>query len=148
VSLIAVALLVNFATKRPNWGHVHNSAARLGIGAAPLPSDAMVIIAGGEPVAYLALGLPDSTPLVAVANNILSPAECSGLQLRARQAISTHAGSLWLLSPDETHAVQDLALLSANYGLDPGGECRDYANSLGPARLCPLVRTAPMRACL
>jgi hypothetical protein len=146
-ALIAAAVLVNFATKRQNWGHVHNSSARLGIGAAPLPRDAMVIIAGGEPVAYLALGLPKATPLVAVNNNIFSQTQCSALFLRARATISTHAGSLWLLSPDNGHVFNDLMLLRLNEGLELRGECVDYPNSLGAARLCPLVRTTPVRPC-
>jgi hypothetical protein len=147
VALIAAAVIVNVATKRQNWGHVHASSPRLGIGAAPLLKDAMVIIAGGEPVAYLAIGLPDSTPMVAVANNILSPGDCSDLQRRAGAAITRHEGSLWLLSPDTGHVADSLALLRAHYGLDSAGACLDYVSSLERAQLCPLKRVSGPPAC-
>lgn len=145
--LLAALVLVNVATKRQHWGHVHDSRARLGIGAAPLPKDAMVLVAGGEPVAYLALGLPDATPMVALANSILSPDDCSGLQQRARAAVSAHTGSLWLLSPGQDNAVRSLDLLHANYGLESLGACREYRNSLGAAALCPLRKNFPLPAC-
>jgi hypothetical protein len=107
----------------------------------------MVIIAGGEPVAYLALGLPDSIPMVAVANNILSPGDCSGLQRRARAAITGHEGSLSLLSPDTAHVADSLAMLRAHYGLDSAGACLDYVSSLQGAQLCPLKRVSAPPAC-
>ena len=147
LALLASVLLVNLATHRQNWGHVHDSRPRYGIARAPLPQDAMVLIADGEPVAYLALGLPASTPMIALGNNILSPQDCSLLQQRARAAVAAHAGSLWLLSATEASAARGAALLRANYQLAASGECREFPNSLGAARLCPLRRLSPTPSC-
>jgi hypothetical protein len=147
LALVTAALLVTIATTRPNWGHVHYKSPMFGIQPAPVKDDAMVIIAGNEPIAFLALGMPRSVPMVAVSNSILRPEECSQMQLRAKRAIEAHAGDFWLLSEDGAAAARGEAILRNHYGMQRAGQCWDYPSSVMTARLCPQKRVAAIKAC-
>ena len=147
LALAAAVVLVSLATVRPNWGHSQHTVPRFGIPAAPVSADAMVLVAGNEPVAYAALGLPASVPMVALANSIQIPGQCSGLQLRARQALAAHRGPLWLLAEDAGAMARSESLLRHYYQLERDGACWDYPSALGSARLCPQRQTAAPPAC-
>ncbi len=147
LALVLALLLVTAATKRPNWGHSHDAAPMFGIPPAPVDANAMVLIADEEPVAFMALGMPPSVPMVAVSNSILSPAYCSGMQQRAKQAIEAHRGPFWLLAEDGAAAARGQVILGDFYGMRRIGQCLDYPSSLRTARLCPLERVAGIRAC-
>jgi hypothetical protein len=115
--------------------------------AAPdLGPHALVLIATGEPLAYLALALPDSTPVVGVSNNLMAPQHCTTLQAAASTRIAAHAGPLWVLETDSAENARARQLLGARYGLVPTGECRPIVNPLAPARACALRREGPARA--
>lgn len=136
IALFLAALLVSADTKRQDWGHTKSAAPMAGISSPAIPSDSLVVIASGEPLAYVALGLPLSVPLIGVSNNMMSPELCTRLQVRARRAISRHPGPLWLLSSDEAGAEQGQSVLSRHYGLQPAGDCLPFVSSLGKAHLC------------
>lgn len=136
-ALVLAVLLVSADTKRPHWGHFHTSAAPMaGIHAPAIEPDSLVLIASDEPLAYLALGLPDTVPLVSVRNNFMHPGRCLGVQREAEQALAGHAGPVWLLHGETTGRAPAQALVTRFYGLEPDGACVDFANSLGPAQLC------------
>ena len=80
VALLATLLLVVADTRRPDWGHIGRDQASAGIVVPAIPGDSLVVIASQEPLAYVALGMPESVRLVAVWNNMMEPAQCSGLQ--------------------------------------------------------------------
>ena len=147
LAMITATLLVTIATTRPNWGHVHYKSPMFGIQPAPVENDAMVLIAGNEPIAFLALGIPRSVPMVAVTNSILRPEECSQMQLRAKHAIEAHSGTFWLLSEDGAAAARGEAILRNHYGMERAGQCWDYPSSVMTARLCPQKRVAAIKAC-
>ena len=148
IALLVAAVLVSADTKRPNWGRVKSTAPMAGIRAPAIPGDSLVLIASGEPLAYLALGLPASVPLVAVSNNLMSPERCTQLQIRAQQMVSRHRGPVWLLSSDETGSEPGQSLILRYYGLQVAGACVAYTNSLAGAQLCPQRRIpTPSIAC-
>lgn len=143
LAFVAVA----FATVRPDWGHSRYTVPRFGIPDLPVGADAMVVIAGTEPVGYAALGLPPSVPMVALANSIQLPSQCSGLQQRARQRLAAHTGPVWLLAEDAQAMARSTQLVAANYALARAGTCWDVPSALGTARLCPLRKRAPTPPC-
>ena len=147
--MVLAFLLVTADTRPPGWGRTRDPAPRLGVAPLPLPRDAMVLSAGGEPLGYLALGLPDATPFLAVGSNITSTPACIGLRRRAEQAIGAHRGSFWLLDDaKEGNLEAARALLAQRYNLSAGAAaCQRLHNSVGDAWLCPLRRTAPTVAC-
>ncbi len=147
LALLLALVLVSVFTVRPNWGHTHITAPGFGIQAAPVPAGAMVVIARGEPLAYVALGLPDSVQVVGVRNNIQFPKECTGLQQQAQRAIAGHPGDLWLLSPSPASLKDDDALLQRYFGLRRSAHCWNYPSALGSPVLCPLDRFAPATVC-
>ena len=144
--LILCLLFVASVTVRPDWGRASSAAPRFGLQAPALGADAMVIVATREPVGYLAVGLPRTTPVVAVYGNVLAPTECTGLLRRANRRIAAHRGPLWLLAPAGERIGQEL--LSEHYGLAPAGACLAYPSTLGAGELCPQRRVAPVGACL
>jgi len=148
IALLAALVLVSADTKRPNWGRVRSAAPVVGINAPAIPADSLVIIATGEPLAYLALGLPDSVPLIGVSNNMMSPERCTGLQLRAQQRIEQQQGPLWLLSSMEAGGEQGQSLITRHYGLQADGPCLPFTSAIGSAQLCRQKRaTTPAGVC-
>lgn len=147
LALLVTALLVTAATSRPNWGHSRLWTPMFGIQPAPVEANAMVLIATPEPVAFMALGLPESVRLIAVHNNILMPADCSQMQQAVKQAIESHRGPFWLLSQDPADVRKGETVLRDFYGMQRSGRCWDYPSSLTTARLCPQERVAPITAC-
>jgi hypothetical protein len=138
-ALVLGLLLVTADTKRPNWGRTHTPSPRLGIALPALPPDALVVIASQEPLAYFALGLPDSVPMIAVLNNLMVPGRCMGLQAQAEARIAGHAGPVWLLNTDAADSARAQAVV-AEYGLEAGGPCLEVDSAIGPGRLCPQRR--------
>lgn len=147
LTMVAALVLVSVATSRPDWGHSRHTVPRFGIAAMPVESNAMVLVAGNEPVAYAVLGLPPDVPMVALANSIQIPETCTGLQQRARQALAAHPGPLWLLAQDAAAMSRSESLVKYNYKLERAGSCWEYPSALGTARLCPQRRTAPTPVC-
>lgn len=146
--VLALALvLVNADTRHPNWGRTRAASAGLGVTMPALPADAMVLAATGEPVAYLALGLPDSVPLISINNNLMQPAQCAALDRLAAQRIAAHAGAFYAIALPGADAAASVELLSRTYGLAAAGECMPIPNGLSPAVLCPLRRVRTVPAC-
>lgn len=142
IALLIVFVLVSADTKRPNWGHVKVSAPGLGMSRPMLAPDTLIVIASGEPVAYFALALPDDVPLVAVANNMMSPGRNTRLQLLAEQRLREHTGPILLLTAEEDRSGQGQAVLDRHFGLRQGGACIPLISSVGRAELCPQLRRA------
>jgi hypothetical protein len=143
-ALIVALVLVSVATRRPDWGRDAQALPRAGIAAPDLGAGALVVTATGDPLAYLALGLPDDVPMLGVSNNLMAPADCTGLRRAADARLAAHAGPVWLLvDPSLPDVAPAKALLASRYGLAAAGACRDWPNALGPASLCPLRRVGP-----
>ena len=146
IALLVAFVLVSADTRRPDWGRVKVDAPRAGLTTPAIPADSLVVIASQEPLAYVALGLPRSVPLVAVYNNLLTPGSCTGLQVRGQQAIARHSGPIWLLNAPED-AARGQSLVAEFYGLHQSGECTPVSSSLGTAMLCPQRRTTTPARC-
>ena len=90
---------------------------------------------------------PPDVPMVAVSNNILSPSDCRGMPLRAKQAIDSHQDTYWLLAEDDAAAVRGEVILGEFYGMRRLGQCLDYPSSLLTAQIFPQKRVAMIQAC-
>ncbi|MBC7657944.1 MAG: DUF2029 domain-containing protein, partial [Frankiaceae bacterium] len=66
IALLIALLVVSADTKRPNWGRMRSTAPSAGIVAVNIPGNSVVVIASGEPLAYMALALPGDVPIIAV----------------------------------------------------------------------------------
>jgi hypothetical protein len=140
--LLIVFVLVSADTKRPNWGHVHAAPPMAGIKPIAIPKDSMIVIASGEPLAYVSLGLPREVPMVAIFNNMMRPDLCTGLNMRARAAITGHAGPIWLLTGPEVSGIEGQPMLTSKFGLVDAGDCMPFESSIGNAKLCRQTRMA------
>ena len=136
LAFVLAFLLVSADTRRPNWGRTHVAEPRLGISMPWLPRNSLVIIASQEPLAYLALGLPDDASIVAVFNNFMAPGRCMGLQIESERLISVHSGPVWLLVADAADHTRAQALIGPTYGLETVGECLGGGSAVGSALLC------------
>ena len=141
---VLLLLVVSADTRRPDWNRTKWSAS-LVPAALKLPDDALVVTASGEPLAYLALALPPTVPMIGLSNNLMSPDHCPGLQARAEGALARHRGPVYLLAGGQQRAAQ--RLLERNYGLRAAGTCQPVAGALEPATLCPQKRLAQGRVC-
>jgi hypothetical protein len=147
-ALVLAALLVNADTRRPDSGRVHSPAPGLGIASLALPDDSMVLVASDEPLGWVALALPDTTPMVSVGGNFMRARACTGLARRASQAIAAHAGPFWLLSTASATLPADSRFLAERYGVQANATgCKTVQSSLGSALLCPAAHVAPARLC-
>ena len=150
IALVVALLVVSADTKRPNWGRMQSPEPMAGIAAVNIPGNSVVVIASGEPLAYLALGLPEGVPIIAVSNNLMTPGQCTQLQQRARARLLAHQGPSWLLSTDPAYDKQAQPVLLDNYGLEPDGACVQADSSIGTAVFCPYRRasaSAPASKC-
>lgn len=141
VALAVTLVLVSKATHRPDWGHAHAAPPRFGLTALPLPSDALVVTTTGDPLAYVALGLPANVPMLGLGNNFMSPGGCSGLEDEARARLAGHRGGIWVLGEQPLERGQRLEA----FGLVATDEpCLAYPNVLGRPWLCPVSAEAVM----
>ena len=140
IALFVALLVVSADTRRPNWSHVASDAPLAGIRAPGIPADSLVVLASGEPLAYLVLGLPPGVPLVSVTNNFMAADACTGLHEKARRTIVRHQGPIWLLSTTQVSADEVQPMLSRRYGLERGGACIPYPSAFETATLCPQRR--------
>lgn len=146
VAFALAVLLVSAETRRPDWGRGGSGASLASLRAPPLGTGAVVLTATGDPLAYLAVGLPRDVPLLGVFNNFIQPDACDALQSRLSSRLLGQRGPIWLLEDPTQPGEQSRALLLADYGMAPAGACLAYPNPLVPARLCPLARSGPLRA--
>jgi hypothetical protein len=113
-----------------------------------LPPDSMVVIDGYFPVAYAALWLDDSIPLVRIRANFMRTSEPQHrLHEYAQQAVRNHRGVYFLLLPEEEaeepFITQDLAwvglTLTDSSACQPVFAVQELQNKLR-LKLCPLER--------
>jgi hypothetical protein len=139
--LLALLVLVSVDTRRPHWGR-EASGTMAGVQAPALGAQALVVTATDDPLAYLALGLPSDTPLVALANNFVQPGACTALERAGRHRVAAQTGPLWWLFDPTRPTAGAITVLQSAHGLRVTDACVDYPNPLGPARLCRLQRVA------
>lgn len=101
-------------------------------------ADAMILMTGKEPMAFMIPDLAPSSPVLRIDGWLASPADGSGLTQRMRARVAAHQGPLLVLfAPYEAPAA---AKATAAYGLAIEEDACDTitTNLGGPYRLCPL----------
>jgi hypothetical protein len=95
IILIAAALIVT--TKYPHWGRVEFGDHFVDVQAPPVDPNALVVVAGDEPMSYVLPAFPSDARFVGVDNNLVRADLPSGLLNRAIAAIRTHQGPRYAL---------------------------------------------------
>ncbi len=149
IGMLVTILVIVGTTKWPNWGRLPHGKPAVTATVSAMPKDAMVVIASGEPMAYVMPSLPAGIPVISFINNFMNPQlTASRLQRVALNRLSQHNGSIWLLA---NHKKEDEVLYDRQpvriqleiAGLAPSGEpCRPIQSGLdgNDLMLCPLHR--------
>jgi hypothetical protein len=149
--VLGVLALLVISTNPPDDERVPANAGpmiAIELDGAPLASDTMVVIAGGEPLAYLLPHLPGLGAAVRIGGSLFeSQSRPFALHVLARQRIAVHRGPLAVLFQKPTVDAIDPEL--AAFGLvRRGTSCRELHTNLAqpheaPIRLCDLERLPP-----
>ncbi len=97
-AVACVVLLVAGTTDWPRWGRVSFEIPAVSAQVPALPENSMVVIASGNPLAYVVPSLPKTVPVVSLINNFmhLEPGR-NQMQIQATQRVKGHSGPVWLL---------------------------------------------------
>lgn len=155
----AIALLlavIALSTDPADWGRLARNGDRFLEVALPPEfdyRDAMVTLAGGKPIAYLALRFPPATRFVLASGNFLGhPMPVHEMDREAARRIDAHRGPLYVM-----HQEQDVAAIApalARLGLQADVKrCRFVRSNLvgvgePDTQLCPALRKGSARAAL
>jgi hypothetical protein len=134
LALIAVVLVVNRATIRPDWGRQPFRTPMVEVDWPPLPPDSLLVICSADPVAFALPFAPRGLDALSLCNNLRRPSSCDDAQRRASRRINGHTGPLLLLDGPDPARNEDLHAL----GLRREGECEPLPNSLSRLQLCTL----------
>jgi len=140
-------MLAIAATYPATWGRSQFDSALVDVRMPALPSDSMVVLSSGSPLAYAVTALPDNVAAIAIDNTLMRPGICTALSIAAEQRIASHTGPLWLLRGGDP--TDDDGQISAKkvYGLTVSAACKTVATNFGPLRLCPLRRDPHPAVC-
>jgi len=126
-TLLAVCAATNV---RGDWGHVPWHRRYVEIDAPRLPPNTMVLMAGYEPVGFIAAGLPPAFPVLRIQSNFIHPEDTpSRFTEIMKTRIAEHQGpfALIYLAKEKEDAMQALA----EYGMTADwSSCREVPNSL------------------
>jgi hypothetical protein len=105
------------------------------------PGSTMLLMTGGEPMAYLIPSLPPAIPVLRIDGWLAQPDDSSGLTASMRARVAAHRGDLALIAAPWEREVAVRA--TAAYGLEIVTEqCREVRSNMGgPYQLCPLRRS-------
>jgi hypothetical protein len=145
----ALALAIVAFTVQPNWGRQPFKRHFLVADWPALPKDSMLVISGGAPLAFFALGLPGEVPIVAISNNLLHPERCQGLQQRAGLLIRDHRGPMWMLeeNSDSRDQLRGRGIARRHYGLVAADSCTIMRSTFGQIRMCQATREPAAITC-
>lgn len=144
IALLSTQLLVQYHRGVTSWEFGPDADTRL----AALPTDAMVLIDGYEPVAYAALWMNDEVPLVRIRANFMRTTEPQHkLHEIAHSRVRAHPGPLFLLLSRQDQEAgflqEDLAqvglVLADESTCEAAFESSDLQQKLG-LEICPLDR--------
>ncbi len=138
--LAALAAVLCLVTTIPQeWGRARISERYLEITAPRLKPNTLVVIVGGEPVAYFIPFIDQNVTWVSVMSNFLRPGQDNLFMRRARDLIRNHDGPLLTL---QAGAKDDaFAKVLSSFSLVPAsGNCEPLYSNLGRERyrLCPV----------
>jgi MFS family permease len=141
VALVACALVMVAATKRPGWWRQPFASPMVSVEFPALGANPLIVLDTNQPIAHAVAFLPSSVAAVAIGNGFISPTFCTKLQLRLLSTLEHHAGSMYLLQPVGTDPSSGHL---ADYGLARSGACRAVRDSLAPLELCPIGKVGPI----
>ena len=152
VLLLASQLFVVYERPPTMWELQSGSPSSL----ASLPGNALVLVAGYDPVSYAALWLDDAIPMVRIRANFMNQEEPeTRIQFEAERRVRGHTGPVFLLRSDDQLEADYLPRDLARVGLEqlPGDACRPvflqhHLQRKTGLRLCQLARTvaAPVQS--
>lgn len=150
VLLCAALLVLTLATRPARWGRApHYGEQFIEVQLPPRPdyAQALIVLASGDPLGYLAPSFPPSTRFVRIRGNLMGPPHAEwALDREARRRLQAHGGPLYLIVVDladpllgETLQRQGLALTD--------GSCSPIRSNLyrreALPQLCELRRVLP-----
>ena len=115
LSVSLISLVVITTTIYPNWGRRAFGDTYFSINVPDLPQDALVVIAGGAPMAFVIPLMNPNVRVISIANNFLAPDQNNLLARKNRIIIAEHEGPIFSMSPkgddqtvDQTYRVYHL----------------------------------------
>jgi hypothetical protein len=140
----AAAGLCIVMTSPCEWGHAPFRDSYVKVTAPTLKPNTVVVIVGGDPVAYFIPFFDHKVRWASVMNNFLRPEQSNLLVRRARDLVNKHRGQLMVLEAGATEAemAETLSRLSLARST---GECSVVWSNLGEQRyrLCPAELRLP-----
>lgn len=149
--LLCTALAVlTLATRPARWGRAPRYAEQFIEVQLPPRSDyaqAMIVLAGDEPLGFLAPSFPASTRFVRIRGNLMGPPHAEwAMDREARRRLQAHTGPLYLVVLNPADALVGEALQRQNLAL-AGSDCSPIRSNLyrreALPQLCELRRAAP-----
>ncbi|WP_207480129.1 hypothetical protein [Arenibaculum pallidiluteum] len=140
--LAAAALVVVQATTVPGtWGRVPWSRGLVEVEVPPIPApaDAMVLMAGYQPLSFAIPAFPPEIPFVRIQSNFIHPDSWdNGYIHRLRSRVAAHRGAFYALSTVPDTDLAEKAAEAYGLRLDPGS-CRLVRSNLNEdLNLCAL----------
>jgi hypothetical protein len=141
VLLTMIALLTG-STIYPNWGRTAFGERYFPVPPPALPHNALLVMAGNDPMSFIVPMLDPSVRAVSIENNLLHPTQNNLLVARIHTIIREHPGPMFSISAESRQARIDQVY--AAYGLTRNlGQCTAYASKMGERlHICPLSRLA------
>lgn len=138
LSLLSCALVVKWDRERYEWGGW--TAPYVQIEGTPrVDVDAMVLMAGTSPTAFVIPAFPPQVPFLRIDGWLTESNSSNGLTRRMRERVAQHRGPLSMLYTPKEYAR---ALKAArDYELSLSEDCEWVRSNVAePLRLCPLLR--------
>ena len=142
---LAVLAASQLAVVVPDWGRVPFGRLPARPGALSLAPGTMVLAAGGEPLGFLALALPDDVPFVRVASNFLKVDDGTGLAAAARRRVEAHPGPFQVLAVERELAGVGAEIGALGVAVD-AASCRPVLPEPLPSLGSPIVLCDARRA--
>lgn len=145
VLMLAVALLIG-TTRKMGWERIPFGGRYFEVAVPAVEEGALVVMAGGDPMAYALPFFRADARFVAPSNNLLRMDQESGLARRAAETIRGHGGPIYLL--DRAQESSESQAVLRHFGLLRGA-CEPVRSNIDydALRLCKVLRGAqPMKS--
>jgi hypothetical protein len=145
ISTVASALLLAVITRAPNWERFHAwQPERLPVKVTgTITPGSTIVILGGDPVAYIAAGLPRKVALVRPDSNFIAPTDDVGLTRQIRSFIRGRTAArkpIYLLSPPNAPYNAAHAAFAQSYGFVLNqNKCGTITTAIEAFQFCELA---------
>jgi hypothetical protein len=129
-ALVMVLAVCAVANARGDWGRAPWGERYVEIHAPKLAPDTLVLMAGYEPVGFIAAGLPPELPVLRIQSNFVHPGDSlSRFTTMMKARIAAHTGPLALIYLRQEQGLVEKALAEYDLVADLAS-CADIPNSL------------------